>query len=179
MHFYLIGYRGSGKSTVGRLVAAQLGRAAIDTDDLIEQSSAMSIKQIFEAEGEAGFRDRESAVIQAVAADTSHPAVVSLGGGSVLREANQRALRASGECVWLSASAQHLFQRIHSDQASQSRRPNLSQIGGFAEVEDLLLKRTPIYQQLAAKTIVVEGKTPDEICDEIVDWVSSASAGRK
>ncbi len=174
MHLYLIGYRGSGKSTVGRLLAARLGRGVVDTDELIERESGMTIKEIFASEGEAGFRDRETFFIRSIAQRPSPAQVVSLGGGAILREVNQQLLAASGHCVWLQGSPELLHARIHSDQSTQSRRPNLSRHGGFEEVNAMLRVRTPIYQMLAQKTVVVDGATPDEIASEIADWVNSA-----
>ena len=178
MHLYLIGYRGSGKSTVGRMLAQRLSRPHVDSDDLIESESGMSIKDIFATKGEAWFRDLEAKVVSEVSA-SAVPTVVSFGGGAVLRETTQTILKSTGTCVWLSASADYLFERIQSDQATQLRRPNLSQSGGFTEVADILAKRTPIYRRLSDLTVVVEGKTPDEICDEIVDWINSANAGQQ
>jgi shikimate kinase len=174
MHLYLIGYRGSGKSTVGRLVAARLGRPIIDTDEVIERESGMTIKEIFEAESEQGFRDRETEALRAVALRSSQPCVVSLGGGAILREENQQLILASGHCVWLQGTPELLHQRILSDQTTQSRRPNLSQRGGFEEVADVLRVRTPIYQRLAEKTVAIDCRPPDELANEIVDWANSA-----
>jgi len=168
-----MGYRGSGKSTVGRNLAEKLGRPLVDTDDLVESQSGMSIKEIFAEKGESWFRDLEARTVCEVAVSAAQPTIVSLGGGAVLRESTQAVLKSAGICVWLSASAEYLHQRIQSDQATQLRRPNLSESGGFAEVSDVLEKRTPIYQKLSDITIAVEGKTPDEICDEIVGCINS------
>ncbi len=175
MHLYLIGYRGSGKSTVGRELAQRLLRPHVDTDDLIESESGMSIKNIFATKGEPWFRDLEAKIVTQVSARIP-PTVVSLGGGAVLRAPSQSILRATGTCVWLTASAEYLFKRVQSDQATQLRRPNLSQGGGFAEVADILSKRLPIYESLSDITVVVEGKTPDEICDEIADCINSVAS---
>lgn len=121
MNVYLIGFRGSGKTTVGQQLAGRLGLSAIDSDDLIEQAAGASIREIFEREGEAGFRDREQAVVEQLAsAAESAPRVVSLGGGAILREANRQQLAASGVCVWLTASPEKLVEPkpIHSTGAT-------------------------------------------------------------
>ncbi len=182
MQLYLIGYRGSGKSTVGRVVAERLDLPFSDSDDAIEAESGMSIKDIFAQKGEPWFRDLEAKVIAELSADREVAAdqvgralsrVVALGGGAVLRESTQEILKATGVCVWLSGSAEFLYQRIQADQATQLRRPNLSQVGGYDEVVELLRKRTPIYERLSDITIAVEGKTPDQVSDEIVGYVNS------
>ena len=177
MHLYLIGYRGSGKSTIGRVLAQRLKRPFVDSDDLIEAQCRMSIKDIFATQGEPWFRDLEATIVTE-ASVLPIPTVVALGGGAVLREATQAVLQSTGKCIWLSASAEYLFQRIQSDQATQLRRPNLSQSGGFAEVADILCKRIPIYERLSDITVSVESKTPDEICEEIANCVDSANAER-
>lgn len=171
-NWYLIGYRGCGKSTVGRGLAQRLALSAVDTDDLIESASGLSIRDIFAAEGESGFRDREAAVIAEVAARMV-PMVVSLGGGAVLRPANRDLLATTGQCIWLQASAEQLYRRICGDVASSDRRPQLSDRGGFEEVAELLAAREPLYRELAGKIVQTGDKTPDEVVAEIVDWVSS------
>ncbi len=173
MHIYLMGYRGSGKSTVGRLLAQRLGWPVIDTDDLIEAAAGSTIREIFEAEGEAGFRDREERAIAEVAALIS-PHVVALGGGAVLRAANQRVLQASGQIVWLHGSAKLLSARIDADANTAQRRPQLSQRTGYDEVVEILAVREPIYRQLAKFTVFTDRKAPDEVMLEIAEWLNSA-----
>lgn len=173
MHIYLMGYRGSGKSTVGRLLAKQLRWPVIDTDDLIEASAGKTIREIFAAEGEAGFRDREERAVAEVAAlNSSH--VVALGGGAVLRAANQRALQSSGRLVWLQGSAELLSARINADASTAQRRPQLSQRTGYDEVVEILAVREPIYRQLAKLIVSTDHKAPDEVVSEIAEWLNSA-----
>lgn len=171
MHIYLIGYRGSGKSTIGRLLSQVLDRPFVDTDQWIESSQDKSIKEIFAEVGEVGFRDLEQAAVCQVG-QLPEPAVVSLGGGAVLREPNQQVLRDTGFRVWLEASAEFLYQRICEDSTSADRRPNLTDRGGCAEVAEVLARRKPVYNDLANLTINTEHRTPDEITREIVDWLA-------
>ncbi|QDV22444.1 shikimate kinase [Aureliella helgolandensis] len=174
MHIYLIGYRGCGKSTVGRGLAAELGREVVDTDDLIEQAAGRSIAEIFASEGEAGFRDRESQAIASVASSSAtSPAVVALGGGAVLRQSNREVLSRTGQCIWLQGDPQLLYARIVGDAHSGDRRPDLTDQGGYAEVVEILAIREPIYRQLAQRIVNTDGKTPDEVKAEILLWVNS------
>lgn len=174
MHLYLMGYRGSGKSTVGRQLAQHLGWPIIDTDEFIEQTAGCSIRQIFEVEGEVGFRDREQAAVTEVAHRT--PAcVVSLGGGAILRPANQAIITSTGKRVWLQASPELLYGRISGDHTTAERRPQLTQHAGYAEVVEILAAREPIYRRLAQLIVDTEQRTPDEVVLEIADWLKSSS----
>lgn len=171
-HIFLIGYRGSGKSTIGRALATELERDFIDTDDVIEAASGMTIREIFAAEMETGFRDREQAAIAAVSANTQ-ATVIALGGGAILREANQRQIAKSGSVIYLKARPESLFARIQSDAATQDRRPNLTSHGGYNEVVSVLEFREPIYSRLAQKILLTDGRKPDEIVAEIAAWAKN------
>ncbi len=172
MNLYLIGYRGSGKSTVAVLLGQRLNREVIDTDVQIEDQASMSISEIFETEGEAGFRDRESKAI------LSHPAesnlIVSLGGGAPLAKANQNWLAQSGKTVWLTAGAEVLWKRIDGDKSSADRRPNLTVLDGLQEVQQVLADRKPVYSACADYTIAVDELSPEQISDAIANWWESA-----
>jgi shikimate kinase len=96
--------------------------------------------------------------------------VVGLGGGAVLRPANQELILQTGRRVWLDAPADVLFQRISHDQSSTQRRPNLTDRGGYDEVAQMLAVRRPIYGRLAELVVNTQGKTPDQIVVEISDW---------
>jgi shikimate kinase len=173
MHIFLMGFRGSGKSTVGRLLAQRIGWPGVDLDDCIEASAGRSIRQIFEDEGESGFREREQQALALVAAGTV-PTVIALGGGAILRPANQQLIRTMGRCVWLQGSAEQLLQRISADATTAQRRPQLSQRSGYDEVVEILAAREPIYRQLAQLTVHTDHRSPDELVLEIVDWLKSA-----
>jgi shikimate kinase len=172
MHLYFIGYRGSGKSTVARAMAERLKWPLVDSDEVIELSAGHSIREIFQTEGEQGFRDREQQAIAQIAA--AHiPSIVALGGGAVLREANRALIQATGRVVWLKGSPQQLYRRITGDLSTADRRPNLSTGGGYDEIVELLAAREPIYQQVAEKAVDTDSRSPEEIVLEIADWVNS------
>lgn len=154
MNIVLIGYRGSGKTSIGRCLATLLRRPFIDTNALIVQTAGKSIREIFEAEGEPGFRRREAAAIASVAA-ADHQ-VIALGGGAVLNPENIAGLRKHGaKIVWLRAAPETLHARIQSDTATAATRPNLTAAGGLEEVRKLLALRLPLYQSAADMTIDV------------------------
>ncbi len=170
MHIYLMGYRGSGKSSVGRRLAERLGWPVVDTDTLVESVAGQSIREIFSREGEAGFREREAAVVARVAAATT-PSVIALGGGAILRPENQRVIASTGRVVWLQGSPASLLARIEADQTTAERRPRLSPHSDYDEIVEILAAREPIYRQLANLIVDTDRRTPDELVAEIIDWL--------
>lgn len=172
MNIYLIGYRGSGKTTVGKHLARRLGWPAIDSDDLIEHAAGATIREIFASEGEAGFRNREAQIVEQLARQASQqPRVVSLGGGAILRQSNRIALSSSGTCIWLTASPEKLIERMQADATTGERRPALSQLSNYDEVVAILTAREPLYRATAQKIVNTEDTTVEAICDEIVNWL--------
>jgi shikimate kinase len=169
MNLYLIGYRGSGKTTVAAELATLLGWKWLDADDEIERRAGKSIKEIFAAEGEPAFRDREAAVVADLAKLDGH--VIALGGGAVLREENRQAVRESGKVVWLKAAPQILHQRITADVSTAERRPNLTPAGGLEEVQRLLAIRDPIYAACADFILEAGSASPAELAGKIVRWL--------
>ncbi len=162
---FMIGYRGTGKSTVARALAELLGFDCVDADDLIEERAGKSIAAIFADDGEAAFRDLESQVVRELAARLR--TVVALGGGAVLREGNRIAIKAAGPVVWLIASVDSIAKRLAADETTAGRRPNLTAMGGRAEIESLLAQRTPVYRDCATLVVDTEGKTAAQVADEI------------
>jgi len=169
----LIGMRGSGKTTVGRELAASLGGSHVDTDDLIAQRAGRAIVEIFASEGEAGFRRRESQIIREVL--QSPPAVLSVGGGAVLDPGNVVALRAAAAIVWLTAPSEVLHERIARDASTSSNRPPLTVLHGVAELEELLARRTATYRGAADLTIDTSGRSPREIAQEIARQIQKSN----
>jgi shikimate kinase len=162
---FLVGYRGSGKTTVARLLAGRLGWQWLDADVLLEERAGRSIRRIFEEEGEAAFRRMESELLDELCGGQRQ--VIATGGGIVLSEANRRRLREAGCVVWLDADATTLWQRMREDATTAERRPNLT-VGGLAEVEQLLRAREPFYRECAALRIDTTGRTPEAVVEEII-----------
>lgn len=167
---FLVGPRGSGKSTVGRLLAERLSWSFVDADELLEARDGRSAAAIFAADGEAGFRDRESALLAELAQRPGH--VIATGGGVVLRPENRRTLRDAGFCVWLTADPATLWARIQADPATAARRPALTPLPGRAEVERLLAEREPLYREVA-HAVVDAGQSPEAVVSAILSsWRS-------
>lgn len=171
-HLYLIGARGSGKSSVGAVVAARLGRPFFDADTVLEADAGMSIRDIFAAEGEGGFRDRESATLRKLAGGS--PAVIATGGGVILRAENREVVRTTGTVVWLNAPAELLWNRISFDPTTAARRPNLAG-GGLDEVKGLLAVREPLYAA-TAHAVVDASRSPEEVAEAILTTVAERSS---
>ena len=171
MNIYLIGYRGSGKSTVGRILAERLGWDWVDSDEQIELSTHRKIRDIFQQDGEAAFREWEQSIIAGIAMNTS--LVVSLGGGAILESINRQNIRKSGFSVWLTASPEALWERIGGDQNSPDNRPALTDLPGLEEVRQVLAHRTPVYNECADFRCDTLTRTPKQIAEEIADWWQS------
>lgn len=164
-----IGYRGCGKSSVGALVAKMLAVPFFDTDELIAEEAGMSIAEVFASESEAGFRRRESGVIQRVTSGGA--AVISVGGGAVLAVENVTRLKAGGVIVWLTASAETLHRRISADRSSRRTRPPLTPSGGIDEIRSLLARREPVYRESADVCFSSEGRSPEQIAQDVLEWL--------
>jgi len=162
----LIGYRGSGKSTVGRILAERLGWRFLDTDDLIEQAANMTIAEIFAAHGEQHFRDLEAAVIAEVCRLSR--VVIGAGGGAILRNENVDNMRRDALVVWLTASPETLYARIVSDEKTAARRPQLTAHQGIDEVRHLLKVREPLYRKAAHMQIDTENLQPQQVAETIL-----------
>jgi shikimate kinase len=139
----LIGLPGSGKSTVGRQLARRLQLPFLDSDHLIEDRLGCSIREYFEREGEASFRDVEAQVIDELT--QGPPGVLSTGGGTVLRPDNRANLRTRGKVVYLKSSPDELFRRLRHD----TQRPLLQVADPFQRLRDLYAVRDPLYRQTA------------------------------
>lgn len=166
MNLTLVGYRGTGKSTVAALVAARLGWSWVDADVQIESRAGMTIAAIFAEQGEPAFRELEAEVIRDLAARPR--LVIAAGGGAVLRADNRRALAEGGKVVWLKAQPETILARLAADVTTARRRPNLSAAGGLEEIVSMLQRRTPLYRSLADLEIDTDGRRPEDIADEIV-----------
>lgn len=160
----LIGFMGVGKSTVGRILAESLGWKLVDTDAVIAKVAGASVPKLFEREGEATFRARESQIVLGVCAGERQ--VISTGGGAPLREENGAALRGAGLVVWLTARPEVVAART-SRRAGQ--RPLLAgEEEPLTKILRLLSERGPIYQRLADHIVDTSDRSPKSASAEIL-----------
>ncbi len=164
MNLWLVGMMGSGKTTVGRLVAAAAGMPFRDVDLIVEQRLGTSISQLWDRDGEDRFRAVESTVIEELAA--TRGTVVSTGGGTILNPANRRAMRRSGIVVWLQAPPPVLASRV----VGSLGRPLLGS-GSEVRLAELLDDRMSCYQEAAHHLVDTDGRTPAEVASEVGQWL--------
>lgn len=163
MNVVLIGYRGTGKSTVGKIVAARLGLILVSTDAEIVKSAGHTIPQIVEQHGWEYFRDLETKMCQDLAGRDG--LVIDTGGGAILRPHNVEVLKRTGKLFWLTASVETIAKRIGSD----TQRPSLTGTKSFVdEIQDVLRERLPKYQAAADEVIETEGKSVSQVADEVL-----------
>ncbi|BAT55451.1 shikimate kinase [Nostoc sp. NIES-3756] len=166
VNLYLIGMMGAGKTTVGHILAKQLGYGFVDTDNIIAQAAKKSINEIFAAEGEEGFRQIESDVLAQVCAHTK--LTVATGGGIVLRRENWSYLH-HGLIVWLDVPVDLLYARLAED----TTRPLLQDPDPQGKLRSLLEARTPLYSQADLRISVKAEETPEQIADKVIQAIPS------
>lgn len=165
----LIGYRGSGKSSVGQHLAQQLAWPFADSDDEVEQAAGARIADIFVKQGEAAFRRMEAECIAHLLQRDS--LILSLGGGAVLRDDTAQAVMAHGPVVWLRCDVEILLQRVAADSETAARRPSLTNLPARQELERLMHVREPIYARCATWQVESGRRSPHEIAHEIAERV--------
>ena len=163
---YLVGLMGSGKTSTGRPLAERLGYGFVDADAVIEQAAGCSIPEIFERDGEAGFRSLESQVLNAIS--QRHSLVVATGGGVVTMPENWGLLH-SGIVIWLDVVSEQLLQRLKAD---STVRPLLQNDDPEAALNALLNERRPLYAE-ADLTVVINEETPETVADGILQLLPS------
>lgn len=165
-HVILIGYMGSGKSTVGFRLSYKLKRCLIDTDKLIERREGMSISNMFALKGEAYFREKETECLNSLFKELGGR-IISLGGGTPVREENREIIKRLGKVIYLKASADTIYERVKYD----TSRPLLQCENPRARIEQMLSERDPIYAGIADIVISVDGKKMKDVVKEIVEAV--------
>ncbi len=172
MNLVLIGYRGTGKSTVGKILARKLGRTVVSTDAEIVKRANLSVPDIVKQFGWDHFRDLESAVCRDVAAQDQ--LIIDTGGGAILRPENVEVLQKTGTLIWLTATVETITRRI----GGETQRPSLTGTKSFTdEIREVLNERTPKYQAAAAHVVSTDGISSAQVADRILQ-LTSGQAGR-
>ena len=167
MKIVLIGYRGTGKSTVAGLIANALGWSVVSTDKEIIRRANLSIPSIVQQFGWDHFRSIETEVCQSLA--PKDHVVVDTGGGVITKSENLQALKPNAQVFWLTASVPTIMGRIKED----TQRPSLTEGKTFVqEIEEVLEQRTPLYQSAADFTIGTDHRSAREIAEEILNRFS-------
>lgn len=166
----LIGYRASGKSSVAPRLARRLGWSWVDSDEVIERRAGVSIAHIFEQEGEAGFRERESEVLAELLQQSG--LVIASGGGAVLSETNRQRMKAAGPVVWLRAPVKILVGRLRGSRSSNLHRPSLTGRPIAEEVAEVLAVREPLYRECATLVIDAGAERPEQMAKRIAEHIT-------
>ena len=159
----LIGPMGSGKSTIGSIIAKRLHREFQDSDHYIEHRTGVDIARIFDIEGEQGFRDRETTALQELLSESNR--VIATGGGSVLRTENQQLLRQQGFIVFLDTSLNQQMHRLRRDK----KRPLLQTENPRARLETMFQERRPIYLDLADIVVKTDKRVARRLATDVIN----------
>jgi len=162
MNVALVGYRGCGKSTLGKRLADKLWEKFVDIDDVIVRKEGKTIKDIFEQMGEDYYRDVETSCL--IETLQNQGFILALGGGTLIRPENRQMVREWAEkIIYLRCDPQVLLDRIQSDPMSRLTRPSLTSLGGgIEEIRIKLSEREPIYREVMDTELEVTNLTPDE-----------------
>lgn len=159
----LVGPMGSGKSTIGSIMAKKLNREFQDSDHFIEKKTGVDIARIFDIEGEQGFRDRESNALNGLLNEDNR--IVATGGGSVMRKENQDLLRSRGYIIFLDTSINQQMQRLRRDK----KRPLLQTENPRERLQDLLEARRPVYLELADLVVKTDRRLARKLATDIIN----------
>ena len=175
MNIFLIGYRCTGKTTVGMALANCLSWSFVDTDQVVVETSGMSIARLVAENGWPFFRNQEHEALKGACAGNNR--VVATGGGIVIDARNHRAMAHSGSVVWLTASHEIIRDRMLGDNATIANRPSLTGQGLLEEIETVLTERRPLYEAAADLVIDTDQATVEEIGNQIIRELKLQACG--
>ena len=175
MNLYLIGYRCTGKSSVGRILSDTLGWVFVDIDNELVAEAGIPIEEIVASRGWKYFREREAQLLERLSQATKQ--VISTGGGVVTAEENIATMRGSGKVVWLHASPATIAERMEADIDSARQRPPLHGYDSVAEIEEVFAERLPLYDEAMHLQVETDVLSPQEVAEHILRWLSSVETG--
>ncbi len=170
MNIFLIGYRCTGKTTIGKTLAEKTGKAFIDADVMLVEKAGITVAEIVEKFGWDDFRDRETAVLKELCDLDNH--VIATGGGVILREENVAMLKKAGKTVWLEASVKTIAERMAADANTGDQRPDLTDKGIFDEIEETLEFRAPLYKNAMTFSVETDDISIDDLCNSILKTIN-------
>ena len=169
MNVVLIGYRATGKSTVGRILSAKMKITFWDTDAMIEKSMAMPIKEIVALHGWDFFRAKERETIKYLT--QKEDGVIATGGGVVLDEENVKSLKLAGVIIWINAPLQDIIDRLKKDAQNIATRPQFTSGNIIQETIDIMRQRLPLYESAANHTVDTISKSAVQVAEEIYQYL--------
>ena len=165
-NIFLIGFMGAGKSTIARNLQKELGMELVEMDERIVKEQGMSINDIFKTKGEDGFRDIESQLV--IDLGKQDKAIVSSGGGVVIRPENVKNMKKSGKIIYLTAKPETILDRVKDS----TQRPLLNGHMNVEYINELMSKRKDFYEEAADYKVATDGKNVSQICQEIITILS-------
>jgi shikimate kinase len=175
MNIVLIGYRCTGKTAVGKILATELGRGFLDTDRLVEEETGSSIQGLVSAKGWDHFREREKSVVEEVTEGDN--LVIATGGGVVMDWENVAHLRRNGWIVWLKADAAVIKERMEREERSGTVRPSLTGSDPIEEINRVLSSRASLYGEAADLMVDTSASSPREVADLVMKALPSGVKG--
>lgn len=169
LNIIFIGFRGTGKTTIGKMIAQRLGKEFIDADEFLERKQGKAIKDIFAEGGETLFREIEAQIIAELCLLDDR--VIATGGGAILREENVRRLKKNGMIIFLDADVDTLYKRIREDAQTHQKRPNLTNLNAYEEIEYLLAYRRPLYDRVADFIVNTTQLSKNDAANKILTFI--------
>jgi len=171
MNIVLIGYRCTGKTSVGKALSERLGKAFVDTDDYIEKKADRPISDMVTKEGWDFFREKEKEAIREIA--SSEDLMIAAGGGAVLNTENVTNLKRNGVVILLETTNETILERMRADEKTEQQRPSLTGEDPLEEIEEVLEIRRPYYQQAMDFSVDTTSKSIEQVVNEIIEKLGS------
>ena len=166
MNIYLTGYRCTGKTTIGALLAKNIEWQVLDADEMLVEDAKATIAEIVAGQGWDVFREMEKLIINRIGRLDQH--VVATGGGAVLNNENVRCMKKTGIVIWLKARPETIQKRLEADDNTQEQRPSLTSSGLYDEIEEVLNIRNPLYEKAMDFSVDTDDKDISDICNTII-----------
>lgn len=176
-NIYLVGYRASGKTFVGKAVADKMNWSFVDADQVLERQQGRSIAKIVKSGGWKEFRELEKELLKQLIKSKKH--VISTGGGVVLDPDNIKNMKNTGLVVWLEARPETICKRLANDEKTATQRPALTDQGVLGEITTVLEQRTPLYKDAADLIISTDKTDVEKICVQIISNFSGLPPARE